>query len=136
MIALIWAITMAIFNKFTVNSIILGIISLLQWISIVILIVICSFNYTKYDYDDIKNNIQNLIMFNPIEDYLILGLPTISISWFFVDVYKNNSLNQFIVIIAIYTLLLLIYVMFIYYIQIRMSKKCTHLKKFINVMMI
>lgn len=98
-----------IFNKFSEKVIILCICSVIQWISVTILLGLRCFQFEKYDYDEVQKNVIGIMINNILEDYLVIGLPIIFISGSVVAVEVFGNVLMFLVGMIIYTAVVFVY---------------------------
>ncbi len=115
LIPITWSIINIITNRFSWTSIVFASLSIFQWVGVCLIETKRCYNYEKYDFDDIKLNIQSLMMTNLFEDYCILGLPVIGCSFSILTLYKTNSINEFTLYMSIYTIIILLYSVFKYF---------------------
>lgn len=92
-----------------IETLILGGCSLLILNSIINIKINRAYSYEKYDYDDIKSNIQLILISDFFEDYILFGAPTIFLSIFILLENKYHNLYHFILFYAVYTVLVYSY---------------------------
>lgn len=100
-----------IFNKLAPKIVILCVCSIIQWVSVTVLLGMRCFQFEKYDYNDLKENYTGIMISNMLEDYLIIGLPVILISGSLMAVGKPENMIIFLGVTVIYTVIEYLYAM-------------------------
>lgn len=93
-----------------VYAVVASLICIIHCFNILILSAVRIHKYTKYSFDLLNSNVILKMLSEPFEDYILLGLPIIMLSYNILECVRKGSISSFAIYYLVFVLIVILYV--------------------------